>query len=210
MKLSSIIVSLAVVGMLFTSCDDSKKKEEAAKAEAAKMEMEAAVKAEAEKLEAETKAKAEYDATTIVAIASANENFSTLVSAVAAAELVETLKGEGPFTVFAPTNEAFAKVPAATLTNLMKPESKKALSNLLTYHVVSGEFMAADVIKAINDNKGKYNVTTVQGENLVLSLKDGKVMITDAKGGKATVVMADVDASNGVIHAIDKVVMPKN
>lgn len=209
MKFNTIVMSLAVVGMLFTSCDDSKKKEEAAKAEAAKMEMEAAAIAEAEMAEAAAKAQAEYDANTIVAIASGNENFSTLVSAVSAAGLVETLKGEGPFTVFAPTNDAFAKVPSATLTSLLKPENKKALSNLLTYHVVSGEFMAADVVKAINDNKGKYSVTTVQGEKLTLSLKGDKVMITDSKGGKATVVMADVDASNGVIHAIDKVVMPK-
>jgi uncharacterized surface protein with fasciclin (FAS1) repeats len=209
MKLNTIVMSLAVVGMLFTSCDDSKKKEEAAKAEAAKMEMEAAAQAEAEMAEAAAKAKAEFDANTIVAIAAGNENFSTLVSAVTAAGLVETLQGEGPFTVFAPTNEAFAKVPKATLANLMAPESKAALTNLLTYHVVAGEYKAADVVKAINDNNGKYNVTTVQGENIVLSLQGDKVMITDAKGGKATVVMADVDASNGVIHAIDKVVMPK-
>jgi uncharacterized surface protein with fasciclin (FAS1) repeats len=209
MKLSRIVMSLAIVGMVLTSCNDSKKKEEAAKAEAEKMEMEAAAKADAEMAEAAAKAQAEYDANTIVAIAASNESFSTLVTAVTAAELVETLKGEGPFTVFAPTNDAFAKVPAATLNDLLKPENKAALSNLLTYHVVSGEFKAADVVKAINDNNGKYNVTTVQGENIVLSLKGDKVMVTDAKGGKATVVIADVDASNGVIHAIDKVIMPK-
>jgi uncharacterized surface protein with fasciclin (FAS1) repeats len=204
MKLIKIVMSLAVVGMLLTSCNDSKKKEEAAKAEAEKMEMEAAAKAEEEM----AKAQAEYDANTIVAIAASNESFSTLVTAVTAAELVETLKGEGPFTVFAPTNDAFAKVPAATLNDLLKPENKAALANLLTYHVVAGEFKAADVVKAINDNNGKYNVTTVQGENIILSLDGDKVMVTDAKGGKATVVIADVDASNGVIHAIDTVVMP--
>ncbi len=209
MKLFRIVMSLALVSMLLTSCNDSKKKEEAAKAEAEKMEMEAAAAEEAEMAEAAAKAQAEYDANTIVAIAASNESFSTLVTAVTAAELVETLKGEGPFTVFAPTNEAFAKVPAATLNDLLKPENKAALSNLLTYHVVAGEFKAADVVKAINDNNGKYNVTTVQGENIVLSLNGDKVMVTDAKGGKATVVIADVDASNGVIHAIDKVVMPK-
>jgi uncharacterized surface protein with fasciclin (FAS1) repeats len=92
----------------------------------------------------------------------------------------------------------------------MKPENKAALQNLLKYHVVSGEWKAEDVIKAIKDNNNKYNVTTLQGENIVLSLNGDKVMIKDAKGGTATVVMADVDASNGVIHAIDKVVMPKN
>lgn len=209
MKLNTIVMSLAVVGMLFISCDDSKKKEEAARAEAEKMEMEAAAQAQAE-MEAAAKAKAEYDASTVVAIASSNENFSTLASAVTAADLVETLQGEGPYTVFAPTNEAFAKVPAAKMNSLLAAENKAALQNLLKYHVVSGEYLAADVVKAINDNNGKYNVTTVQGENIVLSLSGDKVMITDAKGGKATVVMADVDASNGVIHAIDKVVMPKN
>ncbi len=202
-------MSLAVVGMLFISCDDSKKKEEAARAEEEKMEMEATAQAQAD-MEAAAKAKAEYDASTVVAIASSNENFSTLTSAVTAADLVETLQGEGPYTVFAPTNEAFAKVPAAKMNSLLKPENKTALQNLLKYHVVSGEFMAADVVKAIKDNNGKYNVTTVQGENIVLSLSGDKVMITDAKGGKATVVMTDVDASNGVIHAIDKVVMPKH
>ncbi|MAP54995.1 fasciclin domain-containing protein [Altibacter sp.] len=209
MKFKSMLLSLAVVGMLFASCDDSKKKEAEAKAEAEKMEMEA--KMAAEKAEEEAKmAKMEMEKNSIAGIAMGNENFSTLVTALKTAELAQTFMEEGEYTVFAPTNDAFAKVPQATLDNLMKPENKEQLQNLLKYHVVSGEWKADAVVKAIQENNNKYNVTTLQGENLVLSLSGDKVMVKDAKGGTATVVMADVDASNGVIHAIDKVVMPKN
>ena len=108
-----------------------------------------------------------------------------------------------------PTNDAFAKLPAGTVEGLLKPESKGTLTAVLTYHVVAGKFEAAAVIDAINENNGKFTVTTVQGGTITLSLKDGKVLLTDAKGGTATVVMADVAASNGVIHAIDTVVMPQ-
>ena len=145
----------------------------------------------------------------IVEVAAGNDNFSTLVAAVKAAGLVETLSGDGPFTVFAPTNAAFAKLPKGTVESLLLPENKAALTGILTYHVVSGEYDAAAVIEAISSNNGKFTVTTVQGENIDLSLKDGKVILTDAKGGTATVVMADVEASNGIIHALDAVVMPK-
>lgn len=145
----------------------------------------------------------------VVGVAVGNENFATLVAAVKAAELVETLSGEGPFTVFAPTNDAFAKLPAGTVDGLLKPESKDQLTAVLTYHVVAGKYDAAAVVEAINGNGGKFTVTTVQGGTIELSLKDGNVLLTDANGGTATVVMADVPASNGVIHAIDSVVMPK-
>jgi uncharacterized surface protein with fasciclin (FAS1) repeats len=145
----------------------------------------------------------------IVEVAVGNENFSTLVAAVQAANLVSTLSGEGPFTVFAPTNDAFGKLPEGTVESLLTPESKDALTGILTYHVVSGKFEAAAVIDAINNNDGKFTVTTVQGNDITLSLMDGNVMLTDAKGGTATVIMADVEASNGVIHAIDTVVMPE-
>ncbi len=205
----TILMSLSLAGLLFVSCNDDKKKEAEAKAEAEKMEMEAKMQAEEEAKMAET-AKMEFEKNTIASIAMGNENFSTLVTALKSADLAQTFMEEGEYTVFAPTNDAFAKVPAATMTSLLKPENKASLQNLLKYHVVSGEWKAADVIKAINDNNNKYTVTTLQGENLVLSLKGDKVMVKDAKGGTATVVMADVDASNGVIHAIDKVVMPKN
>ncbi|MEP2239213.1 MAG: fasciclin domain-containing protein [Maribacter sp.] len=146
---------------------------------------------------------------TIVGVAAGNDNFTTLVAAVKAADLVETLSSEGPFTVFAPVNTAFEALPAGTVDTLLKPESKDALTGILTYHVVAGKFMAADVIKAINDNDGMFSVKTVQGGTITLSLSGDKVMLKDEKGNMATVVMADVAASNGVIHAIDAVVMPE-
>jgi uncharacterized surface protein with fasciclin (FAS1) repeats len=148
------------------------------------------------------------DEPTIVGVAASNEDFSTLVAAVKAAELVETLNSEGPFTVFAPTNEAFAKLPKGTVESLLKTENKETLTALLTYHVVAGKFMAKDVIKAIEDNNGKFTITTVNGEKLVAHIMDGKVMLKDAKGNSSTIVLTDVAASNGVIHAIDSVVMP--
>ena len=146
---------------------------------------------------------------TIVDVAAGNENFTTLVAAVKAADLVATLNSDGPFTVFAPTNDAFAKLPEGTVAGLLKPESKDALTGILTYHVVSGKFEAAAVIDAVTKNGGKFMVNTVQGGTITISFKEGKVMLTDEKGNTSTVVMADVEASNGVIHAIDSVVMPK-
>ena len=145
----------------------------------------------------------------IVEVAASNDNFTTLVAAVTAADLVATLSSDGPFTVFAPTNDAFSKLPEGTVDTLLKPESKETLTGILTYHVVSGKFEAAAVIEAINSNNGKFTVTTVQGTTIDLSLSGGKVVLTDAKGGTATVAIADVSASNGVIHAIDTVVMPE-
>lgn len=205
MKLTKLFMSMAMVALLFAACDDTKKKEAEAKAEAEKMEMEA--NAEAEKMEME--AKATFDANTIAAVAMGNENFTTLVAALKQAGLAETFMKEGAYTVFAPTNDAFAKIPKATLDTLMSEAGKATLQNLLKYHVVSGEFKADAVMKAIADNKNAYNVTTLSGENITLSVNDGKVMIKDANGNMSTVVIADVDASNGVIHAIDTVIMPK-
>ncbi|MFS4494677.1 fasciclin domain-containing protein [Maribacter sp. 2308TA10-17] len=144
----------------------------------------------------------------IVGVAAGNENFSTLVTAVKTAGLVETLSSEGPFTVFAPTNDAFAKLPDGTVSSLLLPSSKDGLTTILTYHVVAGKFEAAAVIEAIKANNGMFKVATVQGGEITLSLDGGNVILTDANGGKATVVIADVAASNGVIHAIDSVVMP--
>ncbi|XLS28801.1 fasciclin domain-containing protein [Flavobacteriaceae bacterium M23B6Z8] len=146
---------------------------------------------------------------TIVGVAAGNENFSTLVAAVKAADLVETLNSEGPFTVFAPLNDAFAKLPEGTVEGLLKPEAKGTLTAVLTYHVVSGKVMAKDVLKAIKDNGGKFEIKTVQGGTLTASVKDGNVILTDANGNTSTIVKTDVAASNGVIHAIDTVVMPK-
>lgn len=146
---------------------------------------------------------------TIVGVAVSNKNFTTLVAAAKAAGLVETLSGTGPFTVFAPTNDAFAKLPEGTVSTLLEPSNKGTLTSILTYHVVAGKFEAAAVIEAIKANNGAFQVATVQGGNITLSLKGGNVVLTDEKGGTATVVIADVQASNGVIHAVDTVVMPK-
>ena len=147
--------------------------------------------------------------TDVVDVAAGSKDHTTLVAAIKAADLVETLKSGGPFTVFAPSNSAFDKLPKGTVDNLLKPENKADLVKLLTYHVVSGNLKAADVLAAIKAGKGKAVVKTVQGENFTASLEKGKVILTDAKGGKATVTATDLAASNGVIHVIDSVVMPK-
>lgn len=145
---------------------------------------------------------------TIVAVAQGNDDFSTLVTAVTAAELVDTLSGTGPFTVFAPTNAAFAKLPEGTLETLTAPEGKEQLTSILTYHVVPGAVDAATLTNAIETNGGSYEITTVNGGTLTASIKDGAVILTDAAGGTATVTATDVAASNGMIHVIDTVVMP--
>ncbi len=137
-----------------------------------------------------------------------SKDHTTLVAAIKAAGLVETLSGPGPFTVFAPTNAAFAKLPAGTVETLVKAENKATLTNILTYHVVAGKMNAGDVAAAIKAGKGKAVLTTVQGEQLTASMMGGKVMLTDAKGGHAYVTIADVNQSNGVIHVIDTVLMP--
>ena len=145
----------------------------------------------------------------IVGVAVGSKNHTTLVAAVKAAGLVETLKSTGPFTVFAPTNEAFAKLPAGTVENLLKPESKATLSKVLTYHVVAGNIDAKSVLAAIKKGKGKAILTTVAGAKLTAAVEGGKVVLTDEKGGKSTVITTDLKASNGIIHVIDNVLMPQ-
>lgn len=157
---------------------------------------------------ADQMANAEAEAGTVVEVAQDDETFSTLVSAVTAAGLGETLSGDGPFTVFAPTNDAFAKIPEATLTELTTNDTE-TLGNILTYHVVEGNVDAATLTKAITDaGEAGYTITTVNGGTLTATVVDGNVVLTDAAGGTATVTATDVAASNGVIHAIDTVVMP--
>lgn len=146
---------------------------------------------------------------TVVDVAVGSKDHSTLVVAVKAADLVSTLQGKGPFTVFAPTNEAFAKLPKGTVENLLKTENKATLAKILTYHVVAGNLDAAAVITAIKDGKGKVTLKTVSGGTLTASLKNGKVILTDEKGGIATVTATDLKAGNGVVHVIDTVLMPK-
>lgn len=147
-----------------------------------------------------TMAEAE-DAGTIVDVASGNEDFSTLVAAVKAAGLVETLSGDGPYTVFAPTNEAFEALPAGTVDELLKPENKDKLAAILTYHVVAGKVMAAD----LSDGQ---EVETVQGGTLTVGIDGDKVTLTDENGTTVNVVKTDIGADNGVIHVIDGVVQP--
>ncbi|REJ75649.1 MAG: fasciclin domain-containing protein [Acidobacteria bacterium] len=146
--------------------------------------------------------------TDIVEGATASSNHTTLVAAVKAAELVETLKGDGPFTVFAPTNAAFDKLPEGTVETLLKPENIDQLKGILTYHVVAGSLDSAAVAKAIEDGDGKATLKTVQGEEITAELDGENVVITDAKGGKSKVTAVDLKQSNGVIHVIDTVLMP--
>ncbi|MFT6782515.1 MAG: putative surface protein with fasciclin (FAS1) repeats [Saprospiraceae bacterium] len=148
------------------------------------------------------------DPPTIVGVAAGNEDFSILVAALKAADLVSVLNSDGPFTVFAPLNSAFGKLPKGTVATLLRAENKETLTAILTYHVVSGKFMASDVVAAIKKNDGSFTIPTVQGGELVASLRDGNVILTDVAGNVSTIVMTDVAASNGVIHAIDSVVMP--
>lgn len=180
----AIIAVLLIGGGIFwamSSNDDTAKKESTSQTQAA---------SESEKAVGD-----------IVAVASETESLSTLVTAVKAASLVETLQGEGPFTVFAPTNDAFAVLPAGTLDSLLKPENVEQLKSILTYHVVSGKVMAAD----LSDGQ---EITTVQGAKLVVSISEGKVYLTDAKGNKVMVEKADVNTSNGVVHVIGGVLLP--
>ena len=146
---------------------------------------------------------------TLVDVAVGSKDHTTLVAAVKAADLVTTLQSAGPFTVFAPVNAAFGKLPAGTVEYLLKPENKATLAKVLTYHVVAGSFNAAAVVKAITDGGGKVTLKTVSGGNLVASIKEGKVILTDERGGVATVVATDLAASNGLIHVLDAVVLPK-
>ncbi|MGI4881125.1 MAG: fasciclin domain-containing protein [Janthinobacterium lividum] len=137
-----------------------------------------------------------------------SKDHTTLVAAVKAAGLVETLSGPGPFTVFAPTNAAFAKLPAGTVDSLVKPENKDTLTKILTYHVVSGTMDSKAIAAAIRAGKGTATLTTVQGEPLTAKMMGRNLVLTDAKGGMSTVTIADVYQSNGVIHVIDTVLMP--
>ncbi|MEZ2414283.1 fasciclin domain-containing protein [Muriicola sp. E247] len=192
-----ILSTIMLAGLMMISCGESKKEKDNAEeaVEMASTEMETPVE---EPMVTET----------IVGVASGNENFSTLVAAVQAADLVGTLSSDGPFTVFAPTNDSFSKLPEGTVESLLQPENKAALINLLTYHVVAGEFSAAAVVEAINSNDGSFVAETVQGDKLTLTLDGENVKLIDAQGNASMVIMADVPASNGVIHAIDAVVMP--
>ena len=148
-------------------------------------------------------------AQTVVDAAVSNKDFSTLVTALKAANLVGALNSEGPFTVFAPNNDAFAKIDSETLANLLKPENVEALSNFLTYHVVSGKLMASDVTKALKKGYGKTKLTALNGQTFVARSKGDKIFLKDKNGNMSEIVATDVVGTNGVIHVIDTVIMPE-
>lgn len=150
-----------------------------------------------------------YSTKNIIENAINSKDHTTLVAAVKAAGLVETLSGPGPFTVFAPTNAAFAKLPKGTVETLLKPENKDKLVKILTSHVVATKALSAAVDKMVKDDGGAHKIKTVSGAILVAKMQGGKLTITDETGGVATVTIADVVQSNGVIHVVDKVLLPK-
>ncbi len=211
MKISKNTIFGALMCMtlvVMTSCNDGKKKE--AEMEAEKMEQEAEAEKEKMAMQAEEeKMKAEAMESSIAAKAMATESLSTLVAAVKAADLATMLSEPGEYTVFAPDNAAFEKLPAGTVETLLKPENKEKLKGILTYHVVAGKVDANTLVTAIKDSNGKYVVKTANGGELTASLSGESVILTDANGNKSTVKATDVQASNGIVHIIDTVVMPK-
>jgi len=150
-----------------------------------------------------------YPSKNIIENAMNSQDHTTLVAAVKAAGLVETLQGKGPFTVFAPTNSAFGMLPAGTVESLVKPENKSALTSILTYHVVAGKLDSKELEKWIKKGNGSAELTTVEGGKIWIMKKDGKWWIKDEKGGMAAITIPNVYQSNGVIHVIDHVLMPK-
>ena len=146
---------------------------------------------------------------TVVDIAVGNEDFSTLVTALKAADLVGALNSEGPFTVFAPTNDAFAKIDSKTLNSLLEIENKKSLANILTYHVISGKIVASDVVAALKKGNGLVELTALNGQVISVIEKDGKIWLKDSNENYSEITSTDIMGSNGVIHVIDSVVMPK-
>jgi uncharacterized surface protein with fasciclin (FAS1) repeats len=146
---------------------------------------------------------------TIVDVAVGNEDFSTLVTALKAADLVAALQGDGPFTVFAPTNDAFAKIDSKTLNSLLEVKNQKALANILTYHVIPGKLTATDVVAALKKSNGAVELKALNGQVISVMEKDGKIWLKDANGNFSEIIATDVMASNGVIHVLNTVVMPK-
>ena len=146
---------------------------------------------------------------TIVDVAVGNKNFSTLVTALKSADLVGALQGDGPFTVFAPTNDAFAKIDAETLSSLLEVKNQKVLANILTYHVISGKLAASDVVAALEKGNGSIELTALNGELITVMQKDGKIWLKDSNENYSEITATDVMGNNGVIHVINTVVMPK-
>ena len=151
-----------------------------------------------------------YPSKTIIENAVNSKDHTTLVAAIQAAGLVETLQGDGPFTVFAPVNKAFEKLPKGTVESLLKPENKPALTAILTYHVIPGKISAADFVAAVKKGGGEAAYKTVEGEELTVKQNGRRLVIIDAKGDKSFVTIADVNQKNGIIHVVDTVLLPKS
>ncbi|HAF78287.1 MULTISPECIES: fasciclin domain-containing protein [Maribacter] len=196
--------------LAFASCNDQKKKDADKKAMEEKVAMEEAeMKAEETRMQEEAKKK-EMMATSIAAVASKNEELSTLVSALKAADLDQMLSEPGSYTVFAPSNNAFEKLPKKmSIAELGKPENKEMLTQVLQYHVVSGVITSDKLVEAINGANGKYTFTTVGGKDLTASLKGDKINLKDEKGNRTEIVLGNVEASNGVVHVINDVLIMK-
>ena len=196
--------------LAFASCNDQKKKDADKKAMEEKVAMEEAeMKAEETRMQEEAKKK-EMMATSIAAVASKNEERSTLVSALKAADLDQMLSEPGSYTVFAPSNNAFEKLPKKmSIAELGKPENKEMLTQVLQYHVVSGVITSDKLVEAINGANGKYTFTTVGGKDLTASLKGDKINLKDEKGNRTEIVLGNVEASNGVVHVINDVLIMK-
>ncbi len=205
MKMKVYLIMFALLTGFFISCNDNKKSEQDNKEEMEQMEAERQAELQKEK------EKMEMEANSIAAKAKETDTLSTLVNAMKSADLADMFTEEdGPFTVFAPTNAAFSEVDKATLDTLMKPSHKQELSDLLKYHVVEDKITSQDLVQMINDNDGEYTITTAGGGELTASMDGDSVILTDEAGNKAKIVQVDIDASNGVIHLIDAVVMKKS
>lgn len=190
---------LCLTFVAFTACNDSKKQESEEEVETTEMESTEDTMAE----------EAEEEQATIATLAMETESLSTLVTALKTAGLATMFTEPGSYTVFAPTNAAFGKLPEGTVGNLLEPENKTTLQDILKYHVVASEVMAADLLAQIEKNDGSFTFSTVAGAELTAMVVDGKVMLKDGAGNMAEVVQTDIDASNGVVHVIDAVVMAK-
>lgn len=202
MKKKILITMFAFGALTFTACNDANKKDnDSAEMEQMEAERQAQMQAEKEKMEMESNS--------IAAKASETDTLSSLASALQTAQMTDLLTvSEGPYTVFAPDNAAFSKVDKATLDTLMKSENREKLGSLLEYHVVEDKITAEDLSKMIDDDEGEYTLSTLAGGNLKATKEGENIVLTDENGNKATVVKADIEASNGVIHIIDGVVMP--
>jgi len=191
-------MSLAMIGMLFTACADSKEK----KTE----EIDDVAQTQLEQIATEIPTSTQGN---ILNVIQDNEDLSTLAAALSAGELDVALASEGPITVFAPTNEAFQKLGEEKLKSLLSQEGRSSLHSILTYHVVEGDLDATSIIREIEENEDGYQVNTMQGATLTFTLAEENVVITDSNGNKATIVLVNSEASNGMIHAIDGVLVPE-